>query len=397
MKKLDKIKILIMKTRYFTIYFVIFSLLAHGEITNFNTDKNNSAPKATEQKLGVIDQAIQKVFLDFLKVFQNTDLNSQEYNKAVQFLEVSLYNGSSFSTLKTLSRIYENKQDLRNQLKVLKLIVLNYPNNSESFYLLAKTYELIFRDKKRDKIIRLQSRANSIKNFNKAINKNKTYAKAYEDLIKLLQKKDLYTSQYQHTKASLSVVIEAFAQIKKIKYYSDLCKAYYDNKYFKQSLKACKKAITKNPKDFRSHLIYAFSFSDKNQIEKKSLQVAQMFLKSFFVQYNAALYFMDKNPRLAIVHFNHAYKLQAKHINLNKIMAIFLAQHEQEKQAYKHFLQACKLTSGKFLKEFKIEARRLRKKSLPSLIPQYKKGIKSCFIYAKAQHQSKQKKLQIKR
>ena len=171
--------------------------------------------------------------------------------------------------------------------------------------------------------------------------------------------------------------------LKKSKYYIDLCKAYYDNKFFKQSRRTCKKSIAKNPKDPISPLILALSLQNKKESEKRILEVSERFKKSFFVQYNTSLYFKEKNPRLATIYFASSYAIQPENIILNKIMALFLLKNNQEEKSYKHFLKACLLTKGKFIREFKKAQSHLRKKALVDLVVKFQKGIQQCFLFSK--------------
>ena len=345
------------------------------------TETKKAKSNQTSQKNpGIVSQKIKKVFIDFLEVLEKESMDSKEYTKAVQFLENSLYNQASFETLKILADTYDNKKDFQNQIKVLNILSASYSNKAESFYLLGMAYKNLYLNKKEKKREdKQENKDKSIENLNKALKLNRKYVLAYEALLSILKDKKTDTDQEMHTKESLSVVLDMLRYLKKSKHYIDLCKAYYDNNFLKQSQKACKKSIKKNPDNPISPLILALS----RENEKELLEVAGKFKESFFVQYNTALYFMKKNPRVSIPHFDTAYDLQPENITLNKIMANILFDNKQEEKSYKHFLKACLLTEGKFLRYFRKAKSTLRRRALVDLILKFQKGIDQCFVSAK--------------
>ena len=81
---------------------------------------NKDSMDLVKEKNDIISEKIKKVFVDFLEILESKSINSKEYIKAVHFLENSLYDEASFETLKILAKTYENKEDFRNQIKVLK-------------------------------------------------------------------------------------------------------------------------------------------------------------------------------------------------------------------------------------------------------------------------------------
>ena len=153
--------------------------------------------------------------------------------------------------------------------------------------------------------------------------------------------------------------------------------------FLKQSRRACKKSIDKNPNSPISHFIMALSLANKKETEKKVLETAKKYKASFFVQYNTATHFMETNPRLAITYLNFAYQLQPKNVGLNKVMARFLFNNGKEEDSFKYFLEACLLTDGGFLNDFRLAESALRKKDLMDLVVQFQKGIEQCFLSVK--------------
>lgn len=343
--------------------------------------------KSSKEESGLVTQKIKQVFKDFLEILEKESMESNEYTKAVKFLENSLYNEASFDTLKLLATAYKEKQDFINQIKVLNILSVNYSQNPESFYLLGLAYKNLYLNEEDDN--KAENKKKSVESFNQAIKINQKYILAYEALLSLLMSENPKTAEKIHTKDSLSVAMDMLKVFRDSKHYIQLCKAYYDNQFLKQSRKACAKSVKKNPKDPVSPLILALSRKSNKETSKELLNVAKKFKQSFIVQYKTALFFMDQNPEVAITYFDSAYALQPKNIKLNKIMAKFFFDNKEEKKSYKHFLNACLFTNGKFLKDFRTAKSQLRRKKMIELIPIFQKGIDKCFLSAKKEIKNK--------
>ena len=412
----------------FLLFLCLFSLSTHGEaevsVKNKTSLKVQDKQKPTDQSpsmegqnpqttktlstqpTGIITQKIKKIFEDFVEILEKKNVESSEYIKAVKFLENSLYNEASFGTLKLLAEVYEQKKDFKNQINVLKNLSINYSNKPESFYLLSMAYKNLYLNEKDDQIKKckirrsickssdakstdhckegyqeclVENKKKSIENLNQALKLNRKYTVAYESLLDLLIDKNPETGGKVHTKESLSLIIEMLKNLRENKYYIQLCKAYYENNFLKQSQKACARSIKRNPDDPISPLILALSRPDDKNMSQKLVNIASRFQKSFFVQYKTALYFMDKNSKSAIFYLNSAHTLQPENMKLNQMMARYLFDNKEEEKSYKHFLIACQLTEGQFLKDFKKAKSALRKKQMVDLILKFQKGIDQCF------------------
>ena len=355
------------------------SMPSQNKESSLHTDQSLKKKKTSKEKdqassPNVISQKIKKIFSDFITLLEKEPLHSTDYTKAVQFLENSLYNQASFESLTLLSEAYKEKKDFQNQIKVLNILVTNYSKKAKAFYLLGEAYKNLYFNQEENKT---ENRERSIENFHQALKLNKKSVLAYKALLTLLKEKDEKTNQYIHTKESLSVVIDMLKNLKKAKDYILLCKAYYDTQFFKQSRAACKRSIKENPKDAVSPLILALNL-EKN---KDILKVAKNFKKSFFVQYNTALYFMKKNPSIAISYLNKAYNLKPDNLTLNSIMSKFLFKNNNEAQSYKHFLKVCKMTKGQSLRDFRQATSRLKSRKTIDidLVSKFQKGTKLCF------------------
>ena len=369
-----------------------------------NDETSSKQDTIEEKKSGASDQIITKkiksIFEDFIKTLENRSVESDEYRKAVKFLENSLYNEASFESLALLAQVYQDKKDFKNQLNVLNILSVNYPNNPESFYLLALGYKnkyleaeqkisLKFKPGKALLKEREEYQKEIIKNLNQALKLDSKHVPSYQALLDILMFTDPQTDEKKHTRASLNVVLDMWKSLKQNKYYIPLCKAYYDNQFFKQSLKACARSVKKNPKDPMSPLILSLSLSDDKKKEEKLVLTAQAFPDSFLVQYRTGLYFMNKSPRSAILYLTSAHKLEPKHVKLNKILAKLLFDNKEEERSYDYFLSSCLLTEGLFLEEFRRAKSGLRRKSKVDLVVKFQKGIQECYQKLKKQKQKK--------
>ncbi len=360
------------------------------------------------EKLSTIQKKIKDVFEDFLEILETEPLESEEYAKAVKFLENSLYNEANFDTLKLLSKVYGEKNDLQNQINVLKILSANHPNNPESFYLLALSYHSLYlneKESKKEKKCKKKAKEKwkklcrhlpfkkemfkkqAIESLNKALKKNPKYTLAYEALMNQLMIKDPKTDEDIHTKESLSVVRDMMKILKKKEYYIHLCKAYYDNNFLKQSRRACVRAVKNNPKDPLSH--YILALIHPKDTDKWLLKIAKKFKESFFIQYKTALHFMKKDSKIAATLFDSALSIQPDNIKLNQLMAHFFFDNKQEEKSYNRFLKACQLSEGRFLKEFRLAGRTLRSRQKPDLVLKFQKGIRQCYEEAKQKKEEK--------
>ena len=342
-------------------------------------------PSPAEKPPGAVTLKIKEVFEDFLEILETKSIADTEYKKAVHFLERSLYNSASFETLKILSTVYADKKDFKNQINALKILTASYPEQSESFYLLGMAYKNLYLNKEENKE---ENKKKSIENINQALKINPKYTLAYEALLSLLMTKNEKTEEALHTTESLSVARDMLKKLRKKKYYITLCQAYYDNNFLKQSQKACAKSVKLNPHDPASALTEVLSQTDEKNKNKKLLKVSEKFKDSFFAQYKIARYFMDKDPKAAIIHFDKAYALQPEHLKLNQIMAKFFFENKAEGKSYQHFVNVCRMTKGRSLKDFRKAKSALHRKQKVDLILKFQKAIEECFIQAKKSRSS---------
>ena len=337
-------------------------------------------------------QTIQKAMFELIEILKTEPVSSKGYQQAVQFMESSFYNTVDFKSMAEILNVYKEKKDFKNQLKAALSLSLNHPKTPGSFYFLGIAYQDLYHaDKEKEDGKADDWLKKAVENFNIALKMNRRHTPSYKALIKMFMIDDLETGDKKHTNESLATVMDMLRNLKKIKYYIPLCKAYYDTNFLKQSRKACAKAAQKNPQDPVSPIVLALSLEDEKQTRQKLLDTALNFKNSFFAQYRTALWFMEKEPKTAERHFNIAYRLQPEHLRLNEIMAEFFMKNKNGEKAYKHFLSACKLTQGRTVKLFKEAKIQLRRENQTQLMFQFKKGIEECLAFSAKQRKAENK------
>ena len=90
----------------------------------------------------------------------------------------------------------------------------------------------------------------------------------------------------------LQTLIREFG-VKKI-YVQDICKYLYINKFYRQSLASCKKAIKYYPKSATNHVYYALSMEDSKKTGEYLKQTAKKFPQSAFAQIQAGQFFIQQ-------------------------------------------------------------------------------------------------------
>ena len=344
----------------------------------------------------------------FLKMFlDKKSPSSERYNQTVELLEASVYNKASFETLKILAETYEENKDHPNQIKVLNQLALAHPDRPEAHYLLGMAHKADYLEAKKkaaekkdidedeekfeEEIEKAKARRErAVDSFSEAIKKNRKYAAAYEELFPLIIEEG-------HTKFSLSLAAEMIRYIKKPEYFIFLCEAYFENEFFQQSRKACKKSLSKNPKDPKSLVLLALSQTKKTKRKAKAIEAADNFPDSYYVQRKVGDFFLNEESPLAFSYLDTAARLKPGDLKLHAFLARKFFDAEKFKKSLKHFSEACDLSKGRFLKDFRDARSRLSAKKLPKgkkrkLIQGFDKSIKSCFDKRKKEVQEKRNK-----
>ncbi|MBC6415255.1 MAG: hypothetical protein GDA46_02570 [Bdellovibrionales bacterium] len=366
-----------------------------SEVERNSKDKkaNSNGKKAQLSKSSnIVQEKIENSLKDFLVILETQPFQSKDYINTVTFLKESFYNQVSFESLKLLYKLYEEKGDINNQLKISRIIVINYPKIAEGFYLLGKSYKKLsetIEDPEKFEANKKQI----IDSYRQVLKLDTQFSPAYEALLKELMVKDDYTQKLKHTRSSLNLVIDSLRHLKENKYYIPLCEAYYDNKFLRQARIACVKSIRKNPEDPISPLILSFSLSNTKKKKEKILLVANKYMDSFIVQSKVAFYFLRRGDRdLAITYFLRASNLEPENLKLNERLAWLLFNQDREEEALAYFFKTCFMTDTQFLSDFKRAKEALKNKGKSDLSVEFGKGIQECYRKVQEKKEDKAKR-----
>ena len=370
-----------------------------SKTANKSVKKGISAPpkKKTEKEAGKeagkeanIQDTIENTFHQFLNLLKSHPPHSKEYKKVSSFIEKTLYNEVSFDSLKVLAELYLQKEDKQSYLRLVKAISVSYPDTAESFYLLGNAHKALLKTVESAEEQELH-RKKMLESYSKVFELNPKHAPTYEAFLSELMDFDEEIQEAKHTRESLNLVMDMLKYLKEKKHYILLCEAYYDNKFIRQTKKACVKSIRHNPNDPISLMTLAFSLSNKKKKDDKLTEIASKYSNSFKTQYKIGLYFKDEFPDKASVYLIKASQIQPDHLRLNEILARLLLKNNQEEMAYPYFLKACLLGEGVFLSEFKTALGVLHRRKKIDIAAKFDKGVTECFQNLKERKKNSKK------
>lgn len=360
------------------------------KIKKKSIDKKNTNKKRKTKKTGSsnIDSKVIKSLtneLDFLNKKLAPRLQEKEAvdyiknrknKKAVDLLE-SLEDSSPRSLL-ILAQAYENQGDYENQIRILRKLINKNKKNGTYWLELAKGLRKLY-----FKTGLFKHREEAMNIINEALTMDKKYhEKAYLEMLELLKyKEDSEETAYTVLKL-LQTLIREYG-IKRI-YIKDICKYFYMNKFYGQSLSGCKKAIKYDPKEPSNYVYYALSWKEREDQEKHLKKFAKKFPKSILIQTKTGHFFIEqKDYDNALPYFKKAVNISSDSAKAQLGLAQSLFYTGKEKRSYKHFLKACLLDKQNMLWFFKQAKSILNQKSKFKLGNTFQRGITKCFLKAK--------------
>ena len=390
-----------------------------------------AAPKTSVQKKGNISNEkrvsnIEKI----LKLLDKARFGSKKYNRFVNKLENFYSEKASLESLKIIVHLYKDKKDEDNEEKILKKMILYYPEDPTGHYLLGAfykgKYEAIiktkpyckssqFAEEKRDmwafKAIDNLSTAIKIIKKDRPFKKAKMAELAYVDLLllmKKIRKQGVFVQEGSSSKASdkkksstknsevkeelaLPSTLEILNLVKDMNSYFDkrylveLCEAYNDQGFIIQTFKACKQALKANPNVPEPYLLYVLRQSKKERIPSDLIKLAKKFSNSDYVLFHVGKFFLNVNMELAKKYLIEALK-QRRRFSFksdngeiqNDLAQIFFKEANME-EALKYFKQACE-SDIQYLKSFKNATNRLFYiKGGDDWKGRFQSGVEDCF------------------
>lgn len=357
----------------------------HSEIQSLKDNSDEAQKKDSPFPFNV------KAFEKIISGLKKETFDSEKYKKKVHSLEKSFYNKATFESLELLAELFKQKNDSDNHIKVLEMIVSNYPKKPKGHFLLGMGYkQLYIKEMTKD----LQTKTKAIDSLSRAIKLDRKYKEAYEQLLPFLMGTD--PLKVKHNQFSLGLIKDMIRYLHDPGNYSLLCEAYYETDFVKQTRKACRKATEEDPKQPKNHLYLAFVQENKKDIRKKVEEVATKFQDSYPVQFKAGLFFVQENPALATEYLQKATEVQPHSYPAHIQLAWLLFNADRIEESYEHFFQSCVHSNGKLMKDFQTATAQLRLKKKISVTTdtskierKWKKGISECFNKLKENNKKK--------
>ncbi len=303
-----------------------------------------------------------------------------KYQKKIDRLE-SLEDSSPRS-LFILARAYENKGDYKNQVRVLRKLVKKSKRKGRYMLELAKGLGKLY-----SKTHLLKYREEAVALINKVLESHTKYReRAHLEMLTLLKYiKHKEQAEEKETNYAILKLLQTLIRefgVKKA-YVKDICKYFYINEFYSQSLAGCKKAIKKSPKEPSNYVYYALSMKNIEDREKELMKAVRRFPNSVLVRLKTGQFFIEqKNYKSALPHFQKAIKIKPDSAEIRMGLAQSLFHNEKEKESYKHFFKACMLNKHKMLWAFRQAKSLLNQKSRFKLADTFDKGITKCFLKA---------------
>ena len=342
------------------------------EKTNTN-DINSKVIRSLTDELEFLNKKLaprlqEKEALDYMKNKKN--------KKAIDLLE-TLENSSPRSLL-ILAQAYENQEDYNNQIRILRKLTKKYNENGHYALELAKGLRKLY-----FKTALFEYRTEAIKIIDQVLTMNKKYhERAYLEMLELLK----YKEDSEETGYTILKLLQTLIREYGIKrtYIKDICKYFYINKFYGQSLSGCKKAMRYDPKEPSNYVYYALSMKEPKDQEKHLKKSAKKFPKSALIQTKTGQFFTkQKDYESALPYFKQAVDIKKNSAEARLGLAQSLFHTGKEKQSYKHFLKACLLDKQKMLWFFKQAKSILNQKNKFKLGTTFQRGITRCFLKAK--------------
>ena len=311
-----------------------------------------------------------------VSISEESALNDSQTHKINRDREDHL---GSLSSMMVLAQAYQKKGDYKNAVRVLRKLKNKGGMSVKEMIDLAKAFGSVYFNTGD-----FTHRQDSLDLLNQALEKNhKKYNESIQiEMLKLLKfKADGADNNYEILQL-VKKLIRDFGE--KPHYVSDLCQYLLLNKFHKQGISACRKAIQKNPKAPNNYVYYAWSFEENKKVENHLKAAGKKFPDSYFVQLKIGQFYLEQEDYdKAGSYYKKAAVLNPNSAAAQVGLARVLFNTKKEQESYKYFLQACLLNKTDTLWSFQQAKSILNQRSKFKLASKFEKGITKCFLQAK--------------
>ncbi len=264
-----------------------------------------------------------------------------------------------------LSEAFHAKKDYENEIRILKLMLIDDDKNFRNIYRMALAQ------------LELKKDVEAVASLRKCLSIDPRFKPGAETLLQYFLKNN---SRYE-AREILADLIAKYGN--KPEYQNDLCQLYADDGFTKEAITECKKAIELSRQYPDNYVYLAQSLSDSDlakDAEKILVSAATRFPTSELVQVSTAQLFFKRN----LYSVSAKYFAKAIKVNPNSVKALVgFAQSELQNNhldvSYNTFYKACQINE-KTVRDFQEATATLRQKGDETWVRKFNQGTFACSV-----------------
>lgn len=263
---------------------------------------------------------------------------------------------------KLLAKVYEDKKDYLESIRVLELLIASTPRDAEAYAQLGNAY---FKTRKPQE---------AIKRYLKAIEIQKKYRKAYVSLLEVYD----FLKNYYEARTLLTDMLNVFGQDPFV--LAELCRLNTIENYLEPASESCRKAIEADSQNPNNHAYFgkALKALKNPNADKIIFKAAEQFPKSEFAQWQAAqLFFDSKNYEKSLRAYEKTTIADPQSLRGWLGYARSAFELKNYEKGFEGFKKACELDQ-QTATEFSKFASVLRKQMVEEWANKYKGAADSC-------------------
>ncbi len=264
-----------------------------------------------------------------------------------------------------LARAYQLQKDYKEEIRVLEILRARKEKDYHVQYSLGVAYS------------NFGDRASAIDRLEESRRLNGRYYPAYEALLRETKRDSRWND-------ALSIAQDTVGKFGgKAKYMGELCLLYAFNGYLEKADEVCRTALSKDPRNPRTHVVLALVVKDKDGLdasERILKKAAHQFPSSELAQWAAAeLYWEKKNQFAALKHYRAAVKAEPDSARSQIGLARAAFEEKRYEEALRAFVRACVLNRV-YVQDLRKSASALRRAANSEWSSKYDGAIGKCGI-----------------
>jgi len=278
-----------------------------------------------------------------------------------------------------LAKAYGQLKDVKNEVRILKILNDRDPNNYESHFVLGHgLLKLLKVTTDQDEKKKIDTEL--VEAFRKATKLAPKYKPSYDSLLNYFISVNLNYEARQ----LLVEMIDQFGRRPEL--LNDQCRLFSIDGYLNQTVSHCKQAIASSKRYPDNYVYLAQAYIEKGEEEKggKIIRLAaKKFPRSEITQWAAGKYYFDKqNYPVSSRYFNAAVNADPKKDRSQLGLGKSLFEEKKFVPALKHLLSACQIDQT-HKDELIVAATKLRLDKKYSIADKYKRNAYNCIAKSK--------------